>query len=109
MKKLHLAIATDAIEDTVEDYSRRLNCRPCIVIPGQYALWRTDTLNLSVRKDAAAIPGELRHLGWEDPQAEQFSTDTDVNGILWERFNAQQQAEEIEAAWPGTDYYPGLD
>ena len=26
--------------------------------------------------------------------------------IVWERFTAEQQAEEIERAWPGTGYVP---
>jgi hypothetical protein len=106
MTKLHLAIATNSIAATVADYSRRLNSRPCLVISDQYALWRTPTLNLSVRQDDSCKPGELRHLGWEDAQAEHFTVETDVNGIVWERFSAQQQAEEINSLWPGCDYKP---
>ncbi len=30
----------------------------------------------------------------------------DVNGILWERFTADQQAEEIRQTWPATSYQP---
>jgi catechol 2,3-dioxygenase-like lactoylglutathione lyase family enzyme len=106
MKKIHLAIATDNIAKTVEDYSRRLGFEPCLVIPDQYALWRNETVNLSVRQDASCQPGELRHLGWEDPEATEFTASTDVNGVLWENFNAEQQAAEIEAAWPGMSYVP---
>ncbi len=106
MKRLHMAISTDAIEETIEDYSQRLQCRPCVVVPGEYALWRTDILNLSVRKDDACMPGELRHLGWEDPAIDKFSIDRDINGIIWEHFTAQQQADEIEAVWPGMGYQP---
>lgn len=104
MRKLHLAISTDSIEDTIEDYSQRLQCRPCVVVPGEYALWRTDILNLSVRKDDSYRPGELRHLGWEDPTIEKYTIDRDINGIIWEQISAAQQADEIEAAWPGTGY-----
>ncbi|MDX5445699.1 MAG: hypothetical protein LPJ87_06565 [Zoogloeaceae bacterium] len=106
MKNLHIAISTDKIAETVADYSQRLNAEPCLVIPGEYALWRTESLNLSIRQDAAAAPGSLRHLGWEDPEAPGFTQDTDVNGLVWERFNAQHQAEEINQLWPEAGYKP---
>jgi hypothetical protein len=95
MKKLHLAISTNSIEETIADYSVRLGVQPCSCIPGEYALWRTESLNVSVRQDPACEAGSLRHLGWEDPAAPVFSRDTDVNGIVWERFTAQHQADEI--------------
>ncbi len=104
MKKIHLAIATHDIEATVTDYTQRLNSEPVLVIPNQYALWRTETLNLSIRQDKQCKPGELRHMGWEDDEANAFTTSVDVNGLLWESFNADHQAEEIEEAWPGTGY-----
>lgn len=106
MKKLHIAISTDNIAETVADYSQRLEAESCVFIPGEYALWRTASLNLSIRQDPASTPGSLRHLGWEDPRATGFTQDTDVNGIIWERFNAVQQAQEINALWPETDYQP---
>lgn len=106
MKKLHLAISTDNIEATVRDYSQRLSSQPCLIVPGQYALWRTDTLNISVRKDKFCPPGSLRHLGWEDASTSNFSTTTDVNGIVWESFSASQQAEEIRSIWSEIDYQP---
>jgi hypothetical protein len=109
MKKLHLAIATNDIESSITDYSNRLGCRPCVVVPDEYALWRTNTINLSIRRDPTGKPGELRHLGWEDPEATEFSTSMDVNGIIWENFTAQQQADEIEIAWPGTHYMPSRE
>jgi hypothetical protein len=45
-------------------------------------------------------------LGWEDPEALEFTSTTDVNDIVWEHFSAEQQAEEIEKTWPGTGYMP---
>ncbi|MFL2547441.1 MAG: hypothetical protein ACJ0SL_08815 [Candidatus Rariloculaceae bacterium] len=69
-------------------------------------MWRTEIVNLSVRLDPDCEPGALRHLGWEDPEAAEFSTSTDANGIVWEHFSAQQQADEIEEFFPGTDYRP---
>ena len=106
VQKLHLAISTANIEKTVADYSNRLQTKPCLVIAGEYALWRTVSLNVSVRRDASGKSGELRHLGWEDPSAMAFDLDVDVNGIVWERFTAQQQADEINELWPDVDYQP---
>lgn len=104
MKRLHLAIATRDLAGTVEDYSARLGTVPCVLIEGEYALWRTQQLNFSVRHDPSCKPGELRHLGWEDQDAPEFSQSTDVNGIVWERFTAQQQAKEIDEIWPDSGY-----
>lgn len=106
MKRIHIAISTNDIEKTIEDYSQRIGSRPCVVVKEQYALWRTDSINLSVRQDLGCKPGELRHLGWEDASAKQFSKNKDVNGIVWERFSAQQQADEINETWAGTRYQP---
>ena len=106
MKKLHIAISTNKIEETIKDYSARLGMEPCSFVKNEYALWRTDSLNVSVRQDATCKPGELRHLGWEDPSATEFSQETDVNGIVWERFSAQQQADEIKELWPEANFSP---
>jgi len=104
MKRIHIALASVDIAATVADYTIRLACEPSLVVVDEYALWRTEAINLSVRKDTSCKPGELRHLGFEDPEAPEFSATTDSNGILWERFTAAQQADEIEQAWPGTGY-----
>ncbi|MEM8719681.1 MAG: hypothetical protein AAGE84_10290 [Cyanobacteria bacterium P01_G01_bin.39] len=106
MKKFHIAISTNNIAATVQEYSDRLNAQPSLVIPGEYALWRTDTLNISVRHDQSAATGSLRHLGWEDSNALQMSANTDINGIVWEHFSAEQQAKEIEEIWSEVDYQP---
>ncbi len=100
MKRLHLAISTHDIDATIGDYTERLGCEPCLVVPGEYALWRNECLNLSVRLDHATAPGSLRHLGHEDPAADAFSTSVDCNGITWERFSVEQQLEEIDTLWP---------
>lgn len=106
MKKLHIAISTNNIEDTIKDYSARLESEPCSVVQGEYALWRTETLNVSIRHDTNCASGSLRHLGWEDSNASEFSEETDVNGIVWENFTAQQQANEINEFWPQANYEP---
>lgn len=105
-KRIHLAIATNDVNASIEDYSERLGLPPCSFVAGEYALWRTAQFNISIRQDPNCRPGELRHLGFEDPEAPEFSVSEDVNGIVWERFTAEQQAQEIENAWPGTGYIP---
>jgi catechol 2,3-dioxygenase-like lactoylglutathione lyase family enzyme len=106
MKRLHLALGVRDIAATVTDYSRRLGQTPSLVIPGEYALWRTAQLNVSVRLVDEKQAGQLRHLGWEDDSAEGFSSDVDCNGILWELFDAREQAREIHEIWPEVDYTP---
>jgi hypothetical protein len=101
VKKFHIALGVADIAACVDDYSERLQAQPSVVVPGEYALWRTAHLNFSVRKVDVSCVGQLRHLGWEDPNAESFSRSEDCNGVLWEHFNLQQQLEEIALAWPG--------
>ena len=99
MKRLHIALGVSNIEESIKDYSQRLECEPIVVVPNEYALWRTANINLSIRRvDDGKNP--LRHLGWEDDSASKFTQDTDVNGIVWERFNKQLQEKEIADTWP---------
>ena len=107
MNRIHISISTSNIDRSIEDYTKRTGVAPCSVVEGKYALWRTEILNLSVSCDPRCKDGELRHLGWEDPSASAFTRDTDVNGIVWERFSAQQQADEINHTWPAANYVPG--
>ena len=104
MKKLHLALSVANIEDSVLEYSQKLNHKPDLVIENTYALWRTDHLNLSIRKVNDAKAGELRHLGFEVENAEEFVAQKDCNGILWEHFDAKLQAQEINETWPDVNY-----
>ena len=104
MKKFHIALAVPDIAQSVIDYSARLAASPVLVVPDQYALWRTATVNLSIRKAEGAA--SLRHLGWEDANAREFSAEPDVNGIVWERFSATHQAQEINELWPAIPYTP---
>ena len=106
MQKLHLAISTTDIAASVEEYSRRLGVKPVLVVDGEYALWRTETLNVSVRIDQDGNVPAVRHLGWEDESAQTFEAETDCNGIVWERFSAASQASEILALWPECGYKP---
>ena len=106
MKRFHIALGVSDVESSADDYSQRLGCLPDLLIPGEYALWRTDAVNVSIRKVSHEEGTALRHLGWEDPLSPTFSAERDVNGILWECFTADQQAAEIRRAWPSTSYHP---
>jgi hypothetical protein len=97
--KFHLAISVEQLDASIEEYSRRLGCEPCAIVPNEYALWRTATLNFSIRRTEDK-PGTLRHLGWEDESAEALTEETDINGIVWERFAPHHQQQEIETLWP---------
>ena len=98
-KKFHIAVAVSDLEATLQEYSYRLGMEPVLVVADEYALWRTATLNFSIRKTKDA-PGTVRHIGWEDPAAVGFTRETDANGLLWEHFTAQDQQEEIAKLWP---------
>jgi len=95
-RRIHVALGVIDVDLSVADYSARLGCPPAVHIRSEYALWRSDEVNFSIRR--AETPG-LRHLGWEDPSAAAFSAETDVNGIVWERFAAEHQAAEIRLLW----------
>lgn len=97
-KRFHIAIGVSDVSESVRDYSVRLGCAPAVHVPDEYALWRTEAVNFSVRRAPDRIG--LRHLGWEDASASAFSEETDTNGIVWERFSAEQQRQEIERYWP---------
>lgn len=98
MKRFHFALNVRDLKKSVRDYSRRLGCKPSVIIPKKYALWRTSSLNFSIR--VASPAGKLRHLGWEVGTAKLFSKNKDKNGVIWERFTAAQQRAEIRALWP---------
>lgn len=95
MTKFHISIAVNDIKASVAEYSTKFGIEPQVVIDGKYALWRTETLNFSI-SCKPEIAGQMRHLGFENPQAQSFATSTDCNGILWEEFSEPMQKEEIE-------------
>ena len=106
MNRIHVALGVVDVSASIADYSRRLGCRPAAVVAGEYALWRTAQVNLSIRRTSGET-GPLRHLGWEDPGAARFTQETDVNGIVWERFSAELQNQEIKDVWPGAWFSEG--
>ncbi len=99
MKRLHLAIGVESIEASVEDYTKRFGAEPVLLIEGTYALFRTETVNVSIRKVAESEQG-VRHLGWESAEYNEFTEETDCNGITWEYFPKEAQAQEIVELWP---------
>jgi hypothetical protein len=96
-QRFHLALGVAAIAASVRDYSARLGCQPEVVVDGEYALWRTDALNVSIRRGETT---GLRHVGWEDGGASAFARERDTNGIIWEHFSADLQRREISTLWP---------
>ena len=95
MRRIHIALAVDDLQRSIDDYSERLDAEAAVIVPGRYALWRTPEVNLSVTLSPAGAE-RLRHLGFEDDAADAATETSDVNGIVWERFTAAQQASEIE-------------
>ncbi|WP_437835353.1 hypothetical protein [Sorangium sp. So ce1153] len=100
MRKIHIALGVRSLTDSIADYTQRLAAQPQVTVPDQYALWRTDTLNFSIRQVPAGEAMGLRHLGWEDDAASAFGEARDCNGILWEEFSSEQQLQEILGLWP---------
>ena len=94
MRRFHISLAVADLPTSIRDYSRRLGAAPTAVVTGKYAMWRTEALNFSINE----IPqraGQLRHLGFEDTAAGEFSSDHDVNGIEWELFSPTAQDDKI--------------
>ena len=104
-KRVHIALTVPDLGAAIHDYSKRLGVMPQVVAPGEYALFLTPILNLSLTS-AVGKPGSLRHLGFEDPDCLQMSAESDLGGIVWERFTLQQQADEIRTNWPKTNWRP---
>jgi len=74
-------------------------CEPAKLVAGEYALWRTETLNFSIRR-AKETPATLRHVGWERPGGARVSK---KNRCEWNCVGALQRrapAKRIEELWP---------
>lgn len=98
MKRFHIALAVADLDASIADYSARLGQPPQAVVPGAYAMWRTDQLNFSINREPAHA-GQLRHVGFEDDDAHGFSCEADVNGIAWEHFSAVAQDLRIISSY----------
>jgi hypothetical protein len=103
--KVHLAVAVADIEKSVAEYTRLLGSLPVHVVPGEYALWRTEVLNFSIRRVEGEV-GRVRHVGFERDDAMSFQEYRDLNGLVWETFSKEEQAREILATWPDEPYVP---
>ena len=101
MRRFHIALAVADLATSIGDYSRRLGVAPTAVVPGKYALFRTDQLNFSINQ-LPERAGQLRHLGFEDEAASGFSSDHDVNGIEWELFSPAAQDAKIPEVYGAT-------
>jgi hypothetical protein len=99
--KVHIAIGVADVERSLDEYSRLAGSEPELVVAGEYALWRTEVLNLSIRRVTDGV-GTVRHVGFERDDVASFSAITDQNGVVWETFCRQDQLKEIELAWPGS-------
>ena len=94
MKRFHIALAVENLDNSIADYSLRLGQNPTVVVSDKYAMWRTDTLNFSINQ----IPdraGQLRHVGFEDESVQGFSSNYDTNGLEWELFSPEAQDQKI--------------
>lgn len=98
MKRFHIALAVADLEASISDYSVRLGQSPSAVVPGQYAMWRTELLNFSINQKPD-MAGQLRHVGFEDDAAQGYSSSIDVNGLMWELFPAAEQDARIVGAY----------
>lgn len=94
MKRFHIALAVRDLAASIADYSLRLGQAPQAVVPGKYAMWRTELLNFSIN-EMPERAGELRHVGFEDDAVAGYASSTDVNGLLWESFSAKEQDDRI--------------
>ena len=63
MKKFPIALGVSNIEESDRDYSLRFDQEADLVIPGEYAIWRTQTLNVSIRRVPLEDSAKLRHFG----------------------------------------------
>ena len=105
MRRFHIAIAVADLTTSIEDYRQRLGVSPTAVVPGKYALFRTEQLNFSIN-EMPARAGQLRHLGFEDDLATGFSSDHDVNGIEWELFSPADQDALISKVYGSNVEWP---
>jgi hypothetical protein len=98
MKRFHIALAVRELDESIADYRLRLGKAPNVIVPGKYAMWRTDLLNFSINENPERA-GQLRHIGFEDDAAKGFTSTSDVNGIEWELFSQLEQDARIVATY----------
>ena len=94
MKRFHIALAVNNLDDSIRDYSQRLGKPPTAIVAGKYAMWRTEILNFSINQMPEKA-GQLRHIGFEDSTSSNPASTFDVNGIEWESFTPEEQDKRI--------------
>jgi len=107
MKRFHISLAVTSLSDSIADYSKRLGQVPQAVVADTYAMWRTDLLNFSITQEPERA-GQLRHMGFEDDEAQGFASEEDINGIAWERFSTLTQDLTIITTY-GVPVHPATD
>ena len=106
MKRFHIALAVASLDASIADYSERLGQPPTAVVPGLYAMWRTDLLNFSINETPGKA-GQLRHVGFEDDAFDGYTKSTDINGLEWELFSAAGQDRRIVSTYGEAVRAPG--
>jgi hypothetical protein len=122
MKRFHIALAVANLDASIIDYSARLGQPPTAIVPGAYAMWRTDLLNFpSTNHPPSPVNSGISASKTIPPQASPSSTmSTASNGNSSPRTNRTsassgpmapsshlclQAAPELESAG-GVDFWP---
>ncbi|CAG4895767.1 VOC family protein [Paraburkholderia saeva] len=106
MKRFHIALAVASLDASIAEYSERLGQPPTAVVPGLYAMWRTDLLNFSINETPEKA-GQLRHVGFEDDACDGYTKSVDVNGLEWELFSVAEQDRRIVSTYGEAVRAPG--
>jgi catechol 2,3-dioxygenase-like lactoylglutathione lyase family enzyme len=108
MRRFHIALAVAKLDESIADYTARLGQPPTAVVPGLYAMWRTDLLNFSINETPEKA-GQLRHVGFEDDAVEGYAKSEDVNGLEWELFSAAERDRRIVSTYGVALRQAGID
>lgn len=50
---MHLSMRVADVDGSLPDVIRKLGCDPCVFVSGQYALWRTEALEVALLHEHA--------------------------------------------------------
>lgn len=101
MERVHIAIGVSSLSESISFYEKKFSVSPELIIPHEYALFKTETMNISLRVVPENQIG-VRHVGVESMRFDSFTAEKDPSGVLWESFNEQAQYDEIEEIWPNS-------
>lgn len=102
MRRFHIAITVKDLEASIVEYNQRLGQPATVVVHGKYAMWRTDLLNFAINQNGDPV-SHLRHIGFEDDVAQEFSSSHDINGIEWELFSPLAQDMKIRERYGNSE------